>query len=351
MSSAGSRDTLLATLDHNRAIAAASSPFYAALMEAMATDVRDGGPTWDLLGPYADEPATEYYPFRALAGIHLEVLEGKRPALADTFPADGAPGDPTTAWPLVREAFAEHDPEILGELRHPLQTNEPARCVALVGGFCEVARATDMPIRALELGSSAGLNLNFDRYRYEAGGLELGPAGSPVRFVERWTDGVPDLTAPLRVTERAGCDIAPLDITKDRDRLELAADIWPDEFERIGELRAAAEVARSYPPPIERASADEWLRPRLANLDAGTATVVFHSVFWPYLPDEVAGALRDVIEDGGERASAEAPLAWLRFEPGDEPATLELRLRTWPGREERLLATGGFHQEPVRWLA
>lgn len=350
MSSDESRETLLATLHHNRTVAAASSPFYAALMESMAADVREGGPTWDLLERYADKSATEYYPFRALAGVHREVLEGKRPALAAAFPADGAPGDPEAAWPLVREAFAEHDPEILGELRHPLQTNEPTRCVALVGGFCEVARATDLPVRALELGSSAGLNLNFDRYRYEGGGLAFGPADSPLRFVERWTEGVPDLTAPLRVADRAGCDIAPLDITRESDRLELEADIWPDEFGRIGELRAAAAVAQQYPPPLERASADDWLRGRLAALEEGIATVVFHSVFWPYLPGEVAAAIRGLIADASERATAAAPLAWLRFEPGDEPATLELRLTAWPGGEERLLATGGFHQEPVRWL-
>lgn len=42
------------------------------------------------------------------------------------------------------------------------------------------------------------------------------------------------------------------------------------------------------------------------------------------------------------------PLAWLRFEPGDNLA--EVRLQLWPDGEDRLLARSGFHGKPVHWL-
>ena len=80
------RTALLATLVENAEIARMSpSPFYATLLERMGEDVRAGGPWWRLLEPYAHEPATEYFPFRALAGVHLEVLGGERPELAAHF--------------------------------------------------------------------------------------------------------------------------------------------------------------------------------------------------------------------------------------------------------------------------
>ena len=52
----------------------------------------------------------------------------------------------------------------------------------------------------------------------------------------------------------------------------------------------------------------------------------------------------------GARATESAPLAWLSLErtPGFDAA--ELRLTTWPGGEERVLAKAGFHDGPVEWL-
>jgi hypothetical protein len=38
------------------------------------------------------------------------------------------------------------------------------------------------------------------------------------------------------------------------------------------------------------------------------------------------------------------------MEPGDEQLT-EIRLKRWPGGEDRLLARAGYHGDPVDWLA
>ncbi|MCU1374556.1 MAG: hypothetical protein JWO68_1842, partial [Actinomycetia bacterium] len=47
------------------------------------------------------------------------------------------------------------------------------------------------------------------------------------------------------------------------------------------------------------------------------------------------------------RATDDAPVAYVRFEPGDGVA--ETRATTWPGGEDRLLATSGFHGTPLTW--
>jgi len=56
-----------------------------------------------------------------------------------------------------------------------------------------------------------------------------------------------------------------------------------------------------------------------------------------------------VVATAGARASRDAPLAWLRMEPGGDRA--ELRLTTWPGDDQRLLATAGYHGHPIWWEA
>ena len=100
------RGLLMANLaKHTEEAAAWKSPMYSAFSDRMRADVEAGGPTWRLLEPYADEPADEYYAFRALAAVHHEVIAGELPELARHYPSVGGDGDADAAWPLVRERF------------------------------------------------------------------------------------------------------------------------------------------------------------------------------------------------------------------------------------------------------
>jgi hypothetical protein len=347
------REKLIADLaDIGEEIFAGKSPFYFELMKRMQEDVGACGPCWDLLEPFAAEPQTEFFPLRALAGVHRMVLDGSAPELVPYYPSVGGNGDGAAAWPGVRAALASHSPEVVADLRHPLQTNETSRCGALASGFHVIAAGCELPIRALELGSSAGLNLHFDRYRYEGGGLASGPEDSPVRFIDYWRGGVPPLATKVEVAERRGCDLDPIDAGSEEGRIELLSYVMPDELARIEQMRGALAVAATYPVSVDRASADDWIAERLSEPATAMATVVFHSIFWIYPPADVTGRIAAAIAAAGERASAEAPFFWLRYEESAERiGTVELRLTSWPGGEEQLLATGGHHYEPLQWLA
>jgi hypothetical protein len=78
--------------------------------------------------------------------------------------------------------------------------------------------------------------------------------------------------------------------------------------------------------------------------------VVFHSIVMQYLPREGREKVAETLAEAAAATPA-APLAWLRMEPGGAAAEAQVRLRTWPGGEERLLATARFHGPPIRWLA
>jgi hypothetical protein len=333
-------------------IFARESPFYAQLTELMAADVEAAGPCWELLEPYALEPPREFYALRALAGVHRMVLDRSAPSLRAHYPSVGGDGDAEAAWPGIREALAAHDPDVLGDLRHPLQTNETSRCGALAGGFHVIAARSGLPMRAFELGASAGLNLHFDRYRYECGALAAGPEDSPVRFVDYWRGGAPPFGAEVVVAERRGCDLDPIDATTERGRLDLLSYVMPDELQRIEMMRGALQVAARYPVAVDAESADTWAQRILETAATDTATVVFHSIFWIYPPAEVTQRTAAAIQAAGERATAEAPVHWLRYEPSaDDLAVIELRLRSWPGDTEELLARGQHHWAPLEWLA
>ena len=327
------------------------SPFYAALLERMADDVAAGGPIGRFLFDHLESTYEDAVPLRFLGGVHRLVLAGSAPDLAARFPSVGGDGDAAAAWPALVAAVHAHDDAVRDALTRPPQTNEVGRSAALVGGFLVVARDTGLPLRLLEVGSSAGLNLRFDRYWYESNGAGYGDVASPVRFTDLWEEGRPPFDVSAEIAARRGCDRNPIDASSEDGRLTLLSYVWPGQTQRFTMLRAALEVARDAPVAIDRADIPAWLERRLDEPAPGCTTVIFHSITWQYLTDDERATAEAALATSGARATREAPLAWLRLEPSADLTHAELRLTTWPVGEERLLAHCHYHLGPVRWVA
>jgi hypothetical protein len=208
-------------------------------------------------------------------------------------------------------------------------------------------------VRLLEIGTSAALNLRLDRYWYEQGGVGWGDPETAVRFVDLWAPDRPPFESGAVVAVRRGCDRDPIDASgpdASDASLTLLSYVWPGQDARFETLRAALAIAATLPITVDRADAVEWVPSQLAEPQAGLVTVVMHSVFWQYLSPESQQSIVASLATAGERATADAPLAWLRLEPSASGNSLELRLTTWPGNDEALLAKAGFHAGRVTWL-
>ena len=326
------------------------SPLYGRLLHRCADDVRAGGPVGAVLQGHETDPVESALALRFMGAVHRLVLEGRAPELAAFYPSAGGGGDrhEDATWEAFVATVKSHQRELRGLVDSGVQTNEVGRAGALVGGFLLVARETGLPLRVLETGASAGLNLRWDHYLYEARGQSWGDPSSPVRLCDYNSELPLPFDVPATVSERRGCDVAPLDPTRDEDRLTLLSYVWPDQVARIRLLRAALDVAARVPAPVDEASAPSWIERRLERPTEGSATVVFHSIFFQYLDPDDRTRFVDALEAAGGRATSSAPLAWLRMEPGGEQA--EVRLTLWPGGVERTIATAGYHGAAVRWL-
>jgi len=328
---------------------ALGSPLYGSLLAALALDIEAGGPALALLRGHETDPPGSALALRLLGGVHRLVLEGRAPDLAAFYPSAGGDAGRGDPWPAFRALLASEADALRELLARPVQTNEVGRSAALLGGFLTVAAETGLPLRLLELGASAGLNLRWDHFRYEAGDLAWGDPASPVRLVDVFEGALP-LGQAARVLSRAGCDRSPLDPTTRDGELTLRAYLWPDQIARQALLAGAIAVARRVPASVASADAAEWTAHALADPVPEAATVVYHSIMWQYLSRDERRTTRAVIEEGGQRATTRAPVAWLRFEPVADEGPLEVRLTTWPGGVERVLARAGPHGRPVYWL-
>jgi hypothetical protein len=319
------------------------SPLYEDLLARAADDYERGGPTLRVLEGREDDPKDSALALRLMGAVHRLALTGRAPALARRYAA--ADGDDERTWEAFRATLEDRADELRPLVERPVQTNEVGRCAALLPGFLDVAARTGKPLRMLEVGASAGLNLGWSEYRYEAGDFAWGPSGSALRIEFELVGGGRPEAVPVTVAERAGCDASPVDPGSEEGRLTLLSYGWPDQVARMERLRAALEIAAARPAPVERGGAVEWAAARLAEPAPGLATILFHSIVMQYLSEDERDAFLRVMQEAGSRADEDTPLAWLRMEPDGERAAV--RLLTWPGGEDRLLAHSGYHGTPV----
>ena len=320
------------------------SPLYASLLESAADDLGLEGPVWAVLEGFQEEPGSAALALRLMGAVHRLVLDDTLSDLAAHYPSTGGDGDPSTAWPVFRQALIDHRSEIRGLLGTGCQTNEVGRSAALVGGFLEVAHRTGLPLCILEIGASAGLNLLWDRYRYESAEGAWGDEASPARFTHSYVIP-PPLNRQATVIKRMGCDLHPIDPASDAGSLALRSFIWADQLGRLALLDGAIEIAREMPAVVEQADAADFLQRELARQVPDVATVVFHSVFMQYVDEAGRRRIEAVISEARRSAGRDSPIFHLRLEPGKTgEARFEIRL------DEELLGTSLAHGTGVRWV-
>lgn len=332
----------------------AGSPFTGLVCEAAAAALDGSSATGARVQAWPGDPHADALMMRMTGALNALVRRGGAPALAPLYPPAALPdlaalvaGLAATLADPAADAFC-HD-----FLDSPPQTNEVMRSAGLFPGVMQVAALTGLPVRLFELGASAGLNLNMDRFGYTLGGVLAGDAGSPLQLVPAWGGAAP-IVAPVRVVSRLGVDIAPLDVTDPAVRARLLAFVWPDQRERVTRAEAAMALALQHPPPLVAGDAADFAEAEVAPA-AGVASIVYHSIAHQYFPPATQARLAAHMAAAGAAATADAPLAWLRFEM-DDPAVHELptlRLALWrgAGREEMLLARLHPHGSAVNWGA
>ncbi|MCW2700017.1 MAG: uncharacterized protein JWQ45_1552 [Blastococcus sp.] len=264
------------------------SPAYVALAAAVADDR-------DVLRFLAGLPVGKRHPTLFFATVRF--LGG--------VPADGAE--------LHDRVLTDGDRFRSTMLARATQTNEPARCAALLPALATIGG----PLALVEVGTSAGLCLYPDRYSYEFDGRPVGSRG-PVHLRCATSGPVPVPAALPDVVARIGIDLDPLDVTDAGDMRWLRALVWPGPAEaaRLQRLDAAAAIAAQDPPTLLAGDLLERLPDALALVPEGAVPVVLHTAVLPYLAGPHRGAFIERVR--------ELPVRWIAQEgAGMVPGTGE----------------------------
>ncbi|MEH3123885.1 MAG: DUF2332 family protein [Sphingomonas phyllosphaerae] len=325
---------------------AIGSPFVGDVLAAADRQLHHAPRTCAMLHDWPGDPAAAAVAMRLNAALHALARRDTPPVLGALYRRvhedfDGA----------IRAAFVAHDAFIAEWMRDAPQTNEVGRAAAILAALMEVTGQRALPVELIELGSSAGLNLNLAHYRYDLGGVRAGTADSPVRIAPDWRGGAVTFRQ-VEVVSAEGVDLHPLDPNDAATCERLMAYVFADQPARADRLAEALSIARVRPPRITRADATTWLSARLAATQpAGRWRVVFHSMMAQYVADAERERLERTIAAAGARATAERPFGRIAFEWNAARTAVELRLTCWPDAGTRVLATCHPYGAWVEWRA
>ena len=221
------------------------------------------------------------------------------------------------------------------------QTNECRRCVAILPAIWSTPATR---FHLVDFGTSAGLNLNLDRYRYDWGDSTWGP-DSPVALRTE-NRGEPVVPRPIEVLTRTGLDLDPIDPADADSRMWLEALVWPEHHDRRGRLLAALEIALLHPPRFVSGDALATLGPTLDALPGEEPAVVINSFILNQFPQETRGQVGETVREARNRRPVyRVSVEWLS--KADDAATIAID----DGTRLRIVGMAQPHGEWIEFYA
>ena len=344
-------EMLRALLQQAESCRSLGSAMYCDLFTDLGADYADGGRTYALLAGRSLRPVHDAVPLRLAGAIHRVVLQGKDDRLARHYPSvGGKPGEDFTADFIGY--MRDHLEDVEAGLATQVQTNEVGRSVVHLMLSHWLTTLGIEQFTLLEIGASAGLNLNFDQFYACFGQLRMGDPTSSLRFMGDWFSNAPNVPRNgATATHKRGCDVSPIDVARPDDEARLLSFVWPDQRQRLERLRIAIAIAKTHRPAVDTASADEWILHQLAR-PGEHATLIFHSIVWQYLGTDTQNKLKHAIFNAGKSASSTAPIVWARMEPAGPVADIQVDVFDGSSSEPRhfRLAEIGYHGQNMNWL-
>jgi hypothetical protein len=323
------------------------SPLYVNLSMRVAEDP-------ELLKIVAQASEKQALPNLFFAAVHFLLLKGEHHQLTAFYPSlNKTTRHYDYVYPYFRSFVLEHELEIRDIIgTRSVQTNEVSRCAILVPAFELVSRQSGKPLALIEIGSSGGLTLLWDRYHYRYDqALQCGPLDSPVKIdcELRGPKRPPVPDGFPKIKRRQGIDLNPVDLNDPENVQWLRALIWPEHQKRDKQLEQAIELARKDPPTIMRGDALEILPSLIEKIESDLQLCVYHSFTLSLAKREARERLESILV----QASAKRGVFWIGFEWGRDSETPLLELARFERRAktERKLAKAQPHGEWLEWLA
>lgn len=236
--------------------------------------------------------------------VHYLLLSGKEHPLKEFYPTIVSnPKLYSESYENFKDFTHNYQNEIESILKTKLvQTNEVRRCAYLYPAFCTIYEIARKPLALVEIGTSAGLQLLWDKYSYSYGQTKIyGNKQSKLNIsAEIKGVNVPILhSEPPPVSTRVGLDLNIVDLKNKEERLWLKSLIWPEHKERLYMFEEAASYINDDSLRLVDGDGISLLLEHVGNITEESVICIFHTHVANQIPLEVKKRLIKMVEDIG----------------------------------------------------
>jgi hypothetical protein len=252
-----------------------SSPLYEHLSIRIAEDD-------ELLQMASHTSRDQPVPNLFFGAVHYLLLKGNSHELREYYTSIVEnPREVVTAFGSFKDFCILLKNEIIPILQSKLvQTNEVRRCSYLYPAFCYIYEKTNKPLALIEIGTSAGLQLLWDKYSYSYNTHEVyGDSLSELRIISEIRGDKQTILhkqCPPVVT-RIGIDLHINDLEDPEDALWLKSLIWPEHAERRNNFEKAVHCFKEHSLELIEGDGVRLLPKLVSNIPLESTLCVFHT--------------------------------------------------------------------------
>jgi hypothetical protein len=222
--------------------------------------------------------------------IHYLLLQGKNHELRQYYSSIvKKPKDSSIIFPVFKDFCILYQDEIIFILKSKLvQTNEVRRCAYLYPSFCHIYQMVKKPLALIEIGTSAGLQLLWDKYCYSYQSNErYGDIHSNLIISSEIRGDIPFLYKKSPpITKRIGIDLHVNDVTDPDDYLWLKSLIWADHTERISNFENAVRCVKEQSLELIEGDGVKLLTEIASEISQDSVVCIFHTHVANQIPKE-----------------------------------------------------------------
>lgn len=237
--------------------------------------------------------------------VHYLLLKGNDHNLKNFYPSIVAnPRSYIKSYEYFKEFCLINRSEIIQILQTKLvQTNEVRRCGYLYPVFGYIYERTKKPLALIEIGTSAGLQLIWDKYAYSYNENELvGNINSGLKIRSKFIgEKLPFVKlTPPPISKRIGIDLNTIDLTNAEELLWLKALIWTEHKERLTMFEKAANYVKEATIQFIEGDGVTLLNKLVEKISKDNTICVYHTHVANQMTIETRKSLLNMIESVGK---------------------------------------------------